>query len=187
MAARENAKGAASALLAIALWTPIGAGACECTSRSGNLRDEIEKYDFVFRSVVTKAEVVFDGNTYYTEIDLGEVLPHRGGEPPFRKLISHGESACGMPVRVPEDYWFFVNKDRVLSRCSMSSVASSDRVRQLELENLATLSRNRELSGIAHGYVGVERRRNRSFLFLGGFTVLAFASAVVFWLRRQSR
>lgn len=124
---RQNSVGAKdSAIAAFTHWVValllaffvLPASACECGSKGLSIDERIARASYVFRSVVTGARVVREGQTYVTRISLGDVLPYKGGLPPFHELVSHGLPTCGVIVSVPEAYWFFVGPDGVVNRCS---------------------------------------------------------------------
>ena len=114
------------------------AEACECVVGE-TLQERIPHYAFVFRAHVV--EVTRERNwlgrpTGIMLISLSEILPYRGGPPPFDSLrTSDSGAACGMPIMVPEDYWFFVAANGSLNVCSPSGVASDERLKPLEIEN----------------------------------------------------
>lgn len=160
---------------AVTLFSNAGAFGCECND-DGSLDSALKNNAYVFRAVVIGAEVVREGEAFNTEIALSEIIPYKGGVPPFKSLFSRDENSCGLRVQVPQDYWFFVDKFGEVNRCSRTSPAHSDRVKVLEDSVLLELVSRRESGRAPFGYENVLRRPSFSYIAIP----ILFSVSIVF-------
>lgn len=104
-----------------------------CTCKEASLAQTIEGSDFVFRAMVNGA-IATNSSVKSTRIRIfyTDLIPFKGGMPPFKELYTLDSGACGVEVLVPETYWIFATSDGFVSRCAFPRPTNSDEVRWLE-------------------------------------------------------
>jgi hypothetical protein len=132
-------------LVSFALFAPA-AYACSCKDIS--LDEDINSSAHVFRAYVTSAAITKQGQDRWTKVSITEIIPYKG-DPKFAELRTHiPGSMCGMAVRVPDYYWFFVSEDGSFSSCSHTRQVDNPELEKLETWVLKPLMEYRKTHGI---------------------------------------
>jgi hypothetical protein len=104
---------------------PVDADACSCRAELESLDDAIARSDYVFFARIVGAEI---RKPWFEEswliVELEDIIPYKGGRPPFGEVRTSPDSAaCGASVVVPENYWFFTDKNGRFTKCDRTQPA----------------------------------------------------------------
>lgn len=103
-------------LLVITMLIPMSTSACECAI--GSVENGMRQSKYVFGAAVVGASV--RGENLSVEIrNIVNIKGNFGG----KKLSTRSsQSGCGLTMRVPEKYIFFVDEDGFFSSCSATRI-----------------------------------------------------------------
>lgn len=180
-----NTRFAAALCLALA-GTAAAADDCRCAAGGASVDEAMNGAAYVFRAVVVGAEVNRTSDGFATDLYLGEVIPLKGGKPPFYKLHAPVPEACGLRAEVPQEYWFFTDARGELAPCSRSGPASAAEFAALENQVRAAVAQSRSGDYDARGY-GRRPSGLSSVPYLAAGVTTAVFLAAVLWLRRRLR
>lgn len=142
---------------------------------------------YVFRAVVVGAEVNRTSDGFATDMYLSEIIPLKGGKPPFGKLETAVPSACGLRVEVPQEYWFFTDAAGEIAPCSYSGPAGAAAFATLENQVRDAVAKSRSSEYDSNGYGRLPTGLSSIPYLAATVTTCVFLAAVL-WLRgRQAR
>lgn len=175
---------------AFALATSASAAAtadCSCTGAAASLDQAMAGSSYVFRAVVVGAEVNRTSGGFATDMYLSEIIPLKGGKPPFSKLETAVPSACGLRVEVPQEYWFFATAGGEIAPCSYSGPAGAAAFAALESQVRDAVAKSRSSEYDSNGYGRLQTGLSSIPYLAAAVTTFVFLAAVL-WLRgRQAR
>lgn len=178
-------RSAAALVLALA-GTAAAAENCRCPATGASVEEAAGKAAYVFRAVVVGAEVNRTSEGFATDLYLGEVIPLKGGKPPFYKLHVPVPEACGLRAEVPQEYWFFADARGELAPCSRSGPAAGAEFAALENQVRAAIAQSRSGDYDTQGY-GRRPSGLSSVPYLAAAVTTAVFLLAVVWLRRRPR
>lgn len=177
---------AAALCLASAGTAAAAADDCRCAASGASVDEAMNTAAYVFRAVVVGAEVNRTSDGFATDLYLGEVIPLKGGKPPFYKLHAPVPEACGLRAEVPQEYWFFTDARGELAPCSRSGPAAAAEFATLENQVRAVVAQSRSGDYDTKGY-GRRPSGLSSIPYLAAVVTTAVFLAAVLWLRRRLR
>lgn len=175
---------AAALMLALAGTAASAAEDCRCPAPGASVEQALDASAYVFRAVVVGAEVNRTSDGFATDLYLGEVIPLKGGRPPFYKLHVPVPETCGLRAEVPQEYWFFTDARGELAPCSRSGPAASAEFATLENQVRAAVAQSRSGDYDTQGY-GRRPTGLSSIPYLAAAVTTAVFLAAVLWLRRR--
>jgi len=177
---------AAALMLALAGTAASAAEDCRCPAPAASMDQALDASAYVFRAVVVGAEVNRTSDGFATDLYLGEVIPLKGGKPPFYKLHAPVPEACGLRAEVPQEYWFFTDARGELAPCSRSGPAAAVEFAALENQVRALVAQSRSGDYDAGGY-GRRPSGLSSIPYLAAAVTTVLFLVFVAWLRRRPR
>lgn len=115
-----------------------------CTCSASTVEEGLETSEYVFFAFVHRAEAEQSGRGKWLRLSLSQVVPFKGGKPPFATLRTPlRPGACGMQATVPEYYWFFTDSNGTFTSCSPTSPAIAPTVRPLTAKIVKEIERVR--------------------------------------------
>lgn len=159
-----------------------------CTCEQINLTTAIKASKYVFRASINGAIVTNPtATTIRTRIFFNNLIPIKGGVPPFTELYTIDSGSCGMDILVPSAYWIFTDSEGLVDRCSFSQLARNEEVRPLEMEAYEQILQN--VSKKTVETMGVEIADVRgTALRLSVFTFVGLVSGLLLgrWIGNRS-